>query len=452
MARVRALSEGFQESYMFELSRARHRAPGWLMVAGFALATTVTAQTTDSSSGDSHSPLDQAPPAVLDTLRDVWSRNPAVQSAEQKVDAASARADAADRPLYNPELELAAENADVNRRSVGISQAFDWSGKRRARATAATADTRAAEAERDEIRQRVALDWLRGFAAFQVATEQAALGAERVRLLEQFAQLAERRFRVGDIPVLERDLAELATQEARAQQAELVAEQAKARQTLAGVGGRADQLPPLPRTLPSTAVVSSVSSQLSTLPALRRAQAETEAAQARITVAERDRRPDPTVLLAGGTVTNGPFNDRIIGIAVKIPLFVRNSYGAEVSAARSSADAAEATQRDVALRADAEVEQAASSYNALREAWLAWDQGRAPPAAERAALLQRLWEAGEISTADYLVQLKQSLDTELTATGLRARVWQAWADWLAASGGLSSWLGVADEPHSKELP
>ena len=75
--------------------------------------------------------------------------------------------------------------------------------------------------------------------------------------------------------------------------------------------------------------------------------------------------------------------------------------------------------------------------------WLAWQRSRAANAVDRAALLQRLWDAGEIGTTDYLVQLKQSLDTELTATGLRARAWEAFADWLAASGGLDRWLGVA---------
>jgi hypothetical protein len=50
--------------------------------------------------------------------------------------------------------------------------------------------------------------------------------------------------------------------------------------------------------------------------------------------------------------------------------------------------------------------------------------------------------------------LKQSLNTELTAIGLRARVWQAWADWLGASGGLASWLGVTGDfpTTSKDLP
>ncbi|HOV59361.1 MAG TPA: TolC family protein, partial [Rhodanobacteraceae bacterium] len=178
-----------------------------------------------------------ASPALASAIREVWDRNPAVQAAEARVAASQSMAQAAARPLYNPELELSSSNADVNTRSIGLAQQIDWSGKRRARAAAADAETRAVEAERDGVRLQVALDWLRGAAALQVAQDQVALGAQRVDLLSQFSTLAQKRFREGDIPSLERDLADLAAQEARAQQAELVADEAKARQTLTAVGG-----------------------------------------------------------------------------------------------------------------------------------------------------------------------------------------------------------------------
>lgn len=428
--------------------RARQRVRlGPSVVGAMALFTVWAASAAPSE------PLVAAPPAVLAAVREMWSRNPAVLAAEARVAAAQAQQQGAARPLYNPELELSAENADVDTRSVGVSQQIDWSGKRRARSTVAQAELTVAEAERDEVRQRVALDWLRGYAAYQVAGEQVALGEERVQLLTQFAALAQRRLRAGDIPSLERDLAELALQEARAQQAELLADKAKARQTLTSVGGRPAELPVLPRSVPP-AVAIPTPERLAALPTVRRTQAEAEAAQARVGVAERERRPDPTVSLSAGRVTDGPLNDRLIGVTVRVPLFVRNSYRAEAAAARSTADAADAALRDVQSRASAEAEQAADSYSALREAWIGWEDSHAASAGDRAALLQKLWEAGELSTADYLVQLKQSLDTELTAVGLRARVWQAWADWLAASGDLARWLGLpADStPTSKELP
>jgi len=417
-----------------------HRARAVLCLAvGTALSTVAMATGGDVA-------REQAPPALVAAVRAVWERNAAVQAAEAKVIEAQSLAQAAAKPLYNPELELAVQNADVDTRSIGLAQQVDWSGKRRARAAAADAGTRAVEAERDGVRQSVALDWLRGAAAWQVSQARVALGAERVDLLAQFVALAQKRLRAGDIPVLERDLAELALQEARAQQAELLAEGAKARQALQSVGGVVAELPPMPDAPPAVDTRALPDAALAALPEVRRAEAERETAEARVTVAERDRRPDPTIALTTGRVTDGPFNDRLVGVTVRVPLFVRNDHRAETVAARANAEAAEAGLRDTRTRASAQAEQARESYLALREAWIGWRDSRAARAGDRAALLQKLWEAGELSTADYLVQLRQGLDTELAATGVRARVWQGWADWLAASGGLAAWLDLADVP------
>lgn len=408
-----------------------------LSVAAMADAATTVAAPMTPSSAD----MRQAPPVLSQALRDVWSRNPAVLAAEAKVAAAQARTSAARQPLYNPELEITNARADVDTQSVGLSQTFDWSGKRRARYRVGTAEQQAAEAERDLVQQDIGVQWLRGYAASQVAQEQADLGRERVNILAQFAALAQRRLNAGDIPSLERDLAELALQEARAQQAEILADQAQARRDLIAVGANPAALPDLPRALPPRVEARLPDAVIADLPMIRRARAEAAAAQARIGVAERARRADPSVIVSTGRVTDGPLRDNLLGVTLRIPLFVRNSYGAEVTAARADAEQADAVLRDQQLRASADAEEAAVAYNAMHDAWIQWESTKAPRIADRAALLQRLWEAGELSTADYLVQLNQSIDTELTATRLRVRVWQGWATWLAASGGLSQWLG-----------
>lgn len=381
----------------------------------------------------------RAPQELVAAVQAVWETNPAVRAAQAKLDAAQARTQAAERPLYNPTLELGAENADTERRSIGISQAIDWSGKRRARATVADAQADAVTAECDQVRQQIGLEWLGGWVRTQAAVEQVALGQQRLAALEQFASLAERRFNAGDINTIERDLAGLALQEARAQQAELLADQASAHQTLMAIGANLDTLPELPEGVPPMAIASPA--MIDGLPELRQARAEAEAAQAKIGVAEKERKPDSTLMFSGGTVKAGPFTDHLVGLSVSIPLFVRNTYSAEVVATRSEWDQADSLYRDRLKRAEARVQQMTVSYNALREAWAAWQHSRVSPLAERAALLQRLWDAGELSTADYLVQLKQTIDTELTARGLRARLWQAWFDWLAASGTFAPWIG-----------
>ncbi|HHO60057.1 MAG TPA: TolC family protein, partial [Thiotrichales bacterium] len=59
--------------------------------------------------------------------------HPAVRAARASLDAASYQMVAADKALYNPELELDAENAETRVRSIGLSQTIDWGDTRGAR-------------------------------------------------------------------------------------------------------------------------------------------------------------------------------------------------------------------------------------------------------------------------------------------------------------------------------
>ncbi|HEY0230240.1 MAG TPA: TolC family protein, partial [Dokdonella sp.] len=188
-ARLRgALSGLAQEFSMFSNDRAR-RALWSLAFVGLTPAALLAAEPSfvaPAAELPAAAVLDHAPPALAEALRQAWQRSPAVQAIEARVAAADARALAASRPIYNPELDLTAQNADVDTRSVGVSQTIDWAGKRRARGDAATAETRAVQAEREQVRQRIALQWLGGFCAYRVAGEQVDLGARRVALLAQF--------------------------------------------------------------------------------------------------------------------------------------------------------------------------------------------------------------------------------------------------------------------------
>ena len=117
-----------------------------------------------------------------------------------------------------------------------------------------------------------------------------------------------------------------------------------------------------------------------------------------------------------------------------------NSGRAEIDAALAEAGAAAALTRSQQLASRASLREAQSRYDALLAAGHAFRQGRAAAFDDRTALLEKLWRAGEISTSDYLVQLKQSLDTALSALALESQAWQAWFDYLAAAGRLTDWL------------
>lgn len=402
------------------------------------------------------SPSAVPPPAVASPLREavrrIWQASPEVQAALADLDAARARARAAAQPLHNPSLSLDAENADVDRRTAALGLALDLSGKRRARASQGEADLSAVEAAHDLVRRDVAARWLKAWSTAALAARQGELGQRRLALMRRFDDLAAQRLKVGDISSPERDLAGLALAEAQVQQAALAGNEAAARAALLAIGGdRPTALPPLPEGLAPT-VDSIAPLPVDELPELRQSRARQASAEAGVQVARRARIPDPTLSLTGGQVRSGPRTDRVIGLNVSIPLPVLDTGRAEVDAARAEADAAAAGVRSRRFVLRAGLQEAQARYAALRNAVEAFRSGRAAAFEDRTALLERLWRAGEIGTSDYLVQIKQSLDTALSGQELESRTWQAWFDYLAAAGRLTDWLdGRVQDGPAREI-
>ncbi len=392
----------------------------------------------------------RAPADLRAAVESLWRANPDVAAARAELDAARAQTRAAGQPIYNPELELAAENADVDRRTASLSLGLDLSGKRNARTALASARARVAEAGYVRARRDVAVRWLKAGVASSLAERETQLGAQRLELMQRFAELAERRFNVGDINRSERDLAELAWVEAQAQQAALRGRSAGALASVAALGGpRADVFRAwLAAGLPAWKAIDTPTPV--DVPELVQAQARVDAADAAIGVARRARVPDPVVSVTGGRVRTAPgMSDNVVGLNLSLPLPIRNSYRAEVDAARAEASAAFAARDAEALAAVARAQESRARLEALREAFGAFQGSRAADFAQRAALLDSLWQSGELSTSEYLVQLKQSLDTALAGVALEGEAWQAFIDQLSTSGTLDAWLGTQG---AKEQP
>jgi len=379
-----------------------------------------------------------APPALRAAVHQLWANNPEVEAARAALDAARARTRAAEQPVYNPSLALEGENADVDRRTVGLSLPLDLSGKRRARTIESEAAVRAAEAQLQLQRREVAARWLKAWSSATSATRQRTFGQRRVATMQRFDVLAAQRLAVGDIATSERDLAALGLAAAQMQEATLAGQEASALGVLAALGGAVDL--PEPTEAPPPAAATFVPLAVEERTELLRARAAQERAQAAVAVAERQRRPDPTLSLTGGSVRSGTRRDRVVGVAISVPLPVLNSGRAEVAAAMADADAAVAAQRAARMEAEATLEQARVTYEALRQASQAFRDSRAQAFDARTVTLDRLWQASELDTSDYLVQLNQSFDTAQAGLVLQAQLWQAWFDYLAAAGRLDDWI------------
>lgn len=391
-------------------------------------------------------PSDSTPTAtgLHQFINEALNNNPGIASAQAAVEAATSIVQAADRPLYNPELRVGAEQAETRAASVGLGQTIDWSDKRGARTNVASAELRTTQAEYDGIRQRLTGELLSALATYHTSKARQQLAQKRIELTTDLLNLSQQRRTAGDLSQIELDLSGLAHTQAALQLSLAATDLAEAEQNLAAVTGSANgDWPTLPQNIPELGPFDARNLLLA-LPQLRASQYRVDAARALVSLRQRERRPDPTIGASIGqerTFRNGGDEDfGLIGLNLSIPLFVRNSFRAEVQTANSELTVAQQTFQDSLRRAEARLLSAADRYRLSREAWQAWLTAGRPNLRSQISQLNRIWKYGEMSTADYLVQLNQTLETRNSALEVQNRLWDAWADWLVASGRVDTWM------------
>lgn len=380
-------------------------------------------------------------------VRDAVAANGAVLAAEAALRGDTERRAGAVRSFDNPELSIHNEEIGVfdsdghqseRRFVISVAGQLDVHGKRRARISVAEARRLVAQADVDRARMDVAAELLDALARWRTASARVSLLATHESTMADFEALAERRRDAGDISRMEANLATLALAETRMRLAAAKAEQSVAAEGVRNVtfAGDEQRWPALDFDLPALGALRLDS--VSALPVVRAALLKAQMAAAEVDVARRDRRPDPTVSLGVGREAGAGLAE--IGVSVPIAVLDRGVHG--VSAATADATAATRAGDDVVRRARVRFEASAERYRIARHAWEEWLRDGAGSLGERESLARRSWEAGELEPADYLVHLDAAMELRTYALDLRQAAWNAWFEWLAASGGLDDWLGM----------
>ena len=395
------------------------------------------------ASGAGGAAVRPADPALRQFVQTVVNANASVKAARAALEARRSYRDAASRPLYNPEFNADYERTHEIRYWFGIGYTIDWGGKGRARTALAEWERRVADADFDVHRRSVTIELLKGLAAHQTNAERDSLASSRRELMRDFAALAQRRFETGDVNRVELDLARLASVYARIKKATAAAALAEARQVVRGLAPDLplSQWPPLPASLPDLPEGADVQSTIGVLPEVIAARRRADAAEALVEFRRRERRPDPTLNVGGGSEVG----DRLAVAELSIPLPLLNRFRDEVDAAQAEHRAAQQAGKDVSRRARARLISATERYQLALAAWEDWKKTGQTSLERQQAQLRKLWKAGDIGTTDYLVHAGQTLDLRESALDLRETLWGAWLDWLSASGQIDAWVGYGTD-------
>ncbi len=380
----------------------------------------------------------QKRPVLYEFIQQTVGDHPSLKASEAALSAARARALGQSRPVYNPALAVGYENAELTTKEIGISQAFDWSGKRGARAGVGRAEIEAAEAAYALARKTILTEILTALANYRTEFQKHSVAAEKETLSVKFLALAKRLSSAGEMPRSELLTAQLALAESRAAKNEVAAALSNANERLIATVGEDRGFWPRLDGVPSVPGNGADDSNfiVEKLPEMRLAIAETEISRARIKVAKTDRMPDPTVGLRVGEEGNS----NLVGLSVSMPIPIRNSYKAEVQAAGSDLMVAQQAYYSVNRQVRARFDASLRRYISASEAWRVWEENGAEPLGEQRALLGQLLEAREISAINYLVQLNQTFATETASIELNGRLWSAWFEWQNAGANISTWL------------
>ncbi len=377
-------------------------------------------------------------------LSQVVSQHPKFQAAEAAVEKMKATLRAAEQPLFNPRIEFGYEDAGVNTKTAGISQTIDWNNKRLAQESVADFKLQHALGELKQQQQQLAAEALIGLVNYQASVKKLKITQKRMGSMSQFLSLTKQRYDTGDLTEVDLTLSQLANNEALFQlsksESKLIASEQALYLLLGNKDGRfLDTLPAL-EGVPNNPEypVDDREKLLDSLPMMQLARARMNISRAKIKLRQREQRPSPTI----GLKTGKEGDDNLTSVTFSMPLFVRNNFSAQVDAANSQLIQSQREAIDKRRQLTANLATAAKTLQINRKAWLRWQMTGSQSLVRQEKLLERLWRAGEISTTDYLVQLKQALDTQANAIDHKMRLWQSWVQWLIASGEISQWLAM----------
>ena len=391
--------------------------------------------------------LDQFAPSDLATLvSDVLPTHPRLLAARNALHAAVTRLQAAEQPLYNPELEIDTENSDINTSVLQLSQTIDSGGQRKARTQIASAELEAARATFELAELSLLKDLLVALANEQSGRKIAMLATEGLELMKEFAEIAQLRFKAGDLTQVETDLAQLAYNEALMTHAQALSEASTARENLIALYQLSPSYTPaLPETLPSPVLPTNVDSFLNDLPVMRKLKQELIATGGNVELRQSERSWEPTVAIRGGREDQEP----LVGLTLSLPLKIRNNQKAQVETARQELAQGEQTLRQQQRNIKAQVLSSTERYRLLQTAFNEWLKTGRSHVNRQLKLTKRLWRSGDMSTTDYLVQLKQALETYASGIELRNRMWLSSFEWMNDTASIDDWLKLTNTGLNK---
>ena len=389
---------------------------------------------------------------LADAKRLALERNWDLLAARSGVDAAEAQLLMA-REFPNP--NLSASSAKIGNREnstptgngiwarsydtiFAVNQLIEIGGKRRDRKTAARAGVLGAKARFLDAKRTLDQGVTKAYVAALLANENVRVLHESAGYMRHEQEIAEARFRAGDLA--ESDLKQIQVaagqyvlQEAAAETAAVQARTAV--EILLGVNQPKGNWQPADslEQINVNIAPDTISKTNALRPDVLAAQTDLRAAAANLKLQKAERIPDPTIALQfehnppGG----GPPVDTI-GLGVSFPLPIWNQNRGAIDAARSAVEQARLALEKLRAQMSSDLVNAESAYHEASERWKRYREQIAPQSASARASVIFKFEKGGAALVDLLEAERTDNDVRLATAQAQADTASTAADLTAA--------------------
>jgi cobalt-zinc-cadmium efflux system outer membrane protein len=316
---------------------------------------------------------------------------------------------------------------------LAVSQLIEIGGKRKDRQMAGGAGVIGARARFFDAKRTLDQGVTKAYIAALLAGENVHVLTESAGLLRREADIAQARFKAGDLSESDRMQIEINAEqfELQAKAAEAAAVQARiAVEILLGVvqprgawtpaGSSLEELTKAePPALPEPRLDAN-------RPDVLAADADLRGARAQLQLQKAVRIPDPTLTIGGehNPPDSGPASDTfLIGISFPLPLW--NLNGGNIAAAQASVDQFAFAAGKARTQAQADIANAESEYNEAHARWTNYAVTTAPKSVKVRDSVQFAYEKGGASLVDLL-------NAEQTDNTVRLALVQAMSDTASA--------------------
>lgn len=318
-----------------------------------------------------------------------------------------------------PAFAYAGDSMTMTR--VGVSQDVPNLAKRRARTGRAQADVSVAEADRVAEARRVriatALAWIDlAYAERRLAAVNGVIRRLGDYELASVASTASGSARPAQALEIRQSIAGLEDR-----RSEIAAEVERARAILARWTG--DTTPGIGGTIPDFTIdPTALREAIERNPDLLAATARTRQAEAGITVARAEKRPDWTFDVGYGHRADR-YGDMVsVGATVTLPLFAKRRQDPLINASVASAGAARSRQEDLRRELLADLQADLADHRMHHEQWMRARDSLLPLARQRADLEIASYSAGRTSLTELIAAQAMLADASLTALDREAMV------------------------------